>query len=240
MSMSSIINYLKKQSFQPNFLSLFINPFFFIRRGLYKQLRKHSSHLHGEMLDFGCGRKPYKNLFTVNKYIGVDIETSGHSHKNSEVDIFYNGKTLPFPNESFDSFLCSEVFEHLFNLDEIITELKRVLRPGGKGVITVPFAWPEHEVPYDYARYTSFGVKSLLEKNGLKIISLEKSGHFVECLVQQGTLYIYTLFQTKSAFLNTLCTLLFISPFNIIGFILAKVLPKNRDLFHNIIIVVEK
>lgn len=169
MNLQPIIKVLKQQSFQPNFLSVFINPFFFLRKGLYRQIKKSSRHLQGEMLDFGCGRKPYKNLFQVNKYVGVDIEVSGHPHQNSEIDVFYDGKTIPFPDESFDSFFCSEVFEHVFNLEEIIIELKRILKPGGKGLITVPFAWPEHESPYDFARYTSFGIRSVLERNGLRI-----------------------------------------------------------------------
>lgn len=192
------------------------------------------------MLDFGCGRKPYKNLFTVDKYVGVDVEVSGHPHKNSEVDIFYDGVTLPFEKESFDSFFCGEVFEHVFNLESTIAELKRVLKKGGKGLITIPFAWPEHEEPFDFGRYSSFGIRSILEKGGFKVISLEKSGHFFECLVQLTAFYIYRLFHTRSAFLNSICTILFISPLNIIGFFLAGVVPKKHDLYHNLIIVVEK
>jgi ubiquinone/menaquinone biosynthesis C-methylase UbiE len=175
MKWQSALNILKKQSFQPNALNLFINPFFFIRRGLNKQIRKNSHALTGEMLDFGCGRKPYKNLFKVSKYVAVDIEVSGHSHKNSEVDVFYNGENLPFPNEVFGSLFCSEVLEHVFNLEGILSELHRVLKKGAQGLITTPFALPEHEVPYDFARYTSFGIKAILERNEFKnYIGLKK------------------------------------------------------------------
>jgi SAM-dependent methyltransferase len=237
---AAVLNHLKKQSFQPNFLSVFINPFFFLRKGLHKHIRKNSHYIHGMLLDFGCGRKPYKNLFTVDQYVGVDIEVSGHSHTNSEIDVFYDGKTIPFPDKTFDSFLCSEVFEHLFNMEEILTEIHRVTKPGGRGLITVPFAWPEHEVPYDYARYTSFAMRTILEKKGFNILSLEKNGHFFECIVQLTTLYTYMLFHTRSQTLNTLCTFLFISPLNIVGYLLAAVFPKRSELFHNLIIVIEK
>ena len=110
MSGNFIVRLLERQSFQPNLLSVFINPFFFIRKGLYRQIKRNSGYLHGEMIDFGCGRKPYRNLFNVDKYVGVDIEVSGHEHKNSEVDVFYDGKSLPFQSETFDTFFCSEVF----------------------------------------------------------------------------------------------------------------------------------
>jgi hypothetical protein len=86
-----------RQSFQPGFLAIFINPFFFIRRGLFINIRENAKKLEGVLLDFGCGRKPYKNLFAVKEYIGVDIEQSGHSHALSEVDVYYDGKTIPFP-----------------------------------------------------------------------------------------------------------------------------------------------
>jgi SAM-dependent methyltransferase len=181
---NAFVRYLMRQSFQPDFISIFINPFYFIRRGLFKGIVKNRDYLYGVMLDFGCGRKPYQNLIQVDKYVGVDIEVSGHSHKNSMVDVFYDGRSIPFEANSFDSFLCSEVFEHLFNLSEILNELRRILKHGGKGVITVPFVWPEHEVPYDFGRYSSFGMESILQSHGFRIISMEKSGHFVECLFQ--------------------------------------------------------
>ncbi|HNP98786.1 MAG TPA: class I SAM-dependent methyltransferase, partial [Bacteroidia bacterium] len=163
---SALLDLLKRQSFQPFFWSILINPFFFIRRGLCHGIRKNQKYLTGHMLDFGCGRKPYKNLFSVDRYTGVDIEVSGHSHELSEVDVYYDGKVLPFPDNTFDSFFCSEVVEHIFNLDSILAEIKRVLKPGAKGLLTVPFAWPEHEVPYDFGRYTSFALPLILKKHG--------------------------------------------------------------------------
>lgn len=235
-----IIKILKKQSFQTNLLSIFVNPFFFLRRGLFRHIKKNAKYLNGKMIDFGCGRKPYKNLFSIKEYIGVDIEVSGHPHENSEIDVFYDGKTLPFSNETFDSFFCSEVFEHVFNIEKIIKELNRVIKKGSTGLITIPFAWPEHEIPYDFARYTSFGIKDILEQNGFKVISLEKSGHFIECLIQLSILYIYSLFMTKNQFLNTLLTLIFISPLNIIGICISDILPKKQGLYHNLVVVVQK
>ena len=47
------------------------------------------------MLDFGCGQKPYESLFSVEEYVGLDIEVSGHDHTNSKVDTYYDGKNIP-------------------------------------------------------------------------------------------------------------------------------------------------
>ncbi|SRR6266700_4851859 len=94
-----IITFLKKQSFQPAILSIFINPFYFIRRSLYRNIRMYAPRLKGRLLDFGCGRKPWENLFpNVNEYIGIDIKQTGHDHTYSEVDVYYDGKKIPFDN----------------------------------------------------------------------------------------------------------------------------------------------
>lgn len=143
--------------------SLF-HPYYFIRSRLLRSVKEHAGNLNGRLLDFGCGSKPYKKFFIVNEYIGVDFVNEGHPHDNEQIDVYYDGKTIPFPDNSFDSILCSEVFEHIFNLPQILVELNRVLKHGGRILITCPFVWKEHELPHDYARYTLFCVKRFIEK----------------------------------------------------------------------------
>ncbi|MBK8496718.1 MAG: methyltransferase domain-containing protein [Chitinophagaceae bacterium] len=87
---------------------------------------------------------------------------------------------MPFDNDQFDAVFSSEVFEHIFNLEEILPEINRVLKPGGKLLFTCPFAWPEHEIPYDFARYSSFGIKAVVERQGFTVIEQYKTGHFLK------------------------------------------------------------
>lgn len=237
---SHISRYLRRQSFQPGWLGWLVNPFYFIRSDLYKNIKAMAPDLQGRLLDFGCGRKPYKNLFTVTEYIGIDMETTGHQHEYSEIDVYYDGKTIPFPDESFDAVFCSEVFEHVFNLDEILPEIKRVLKKGGDMLVTVPFCWNEHEAPYDFGRYTSFGVKHVMEKHGFEITLFRKSGHFAKVNFQLLALYWYSLFTTKNKLFNYICSMLFIVPVNIVGVILLLVLPKNDSLYFNNVLLVKK
>lgn len=237
---NALKKYGKRQSFQPNALSIFLNPFYFIRKGLYKGIKKNAVKLKGKLLDFGCGRKPYRNLFNVDEYIGLDIEVSGHDHKESEVDVYYDGKEIPFNAETFDALFCSEVLEHVFNIDEVLAEIHRVLKKGGKGLFTIPMAWGEHEQPYDFARYTSFGIKAIFERNGFKIRTIEKSNHFTEALFQMWTSYLFELFNGKNRFLNTFLTILIISPFNVLGILITNLLPKKKEYYNNLIVLVEK
>ncbi|MFN8257023.1 MAG: class I SAM-dependent methyltransferase [Bacteroidales bacterium] len=237
----TIYNIYRKQLFNPNFFSLFINPFFIIRRNLYKCLKTEAPKLSGKVLDFGCGSKPYKSLF-VNavEYIGLDIENEGHSHEKEDIDFYYDGKTIPFGNEVFDSVFSSEVFEHIFELDNSLDEISRVLKKNGKLLISLPFAWNEHEIPNDFARYTSFGIIYLLEKHGFKVASITKAGHFAEVVAQFVPLYIYELIATKKKFLNLFLNLFFISPFIVVGFLVSHVLPVNKSLYFNNVILAEK
>ena len=76
------------------------------------------------MMDFGCGSKPYKSLFNVNEYVGVDYHGQGHSHVNEQIDVFYDGVLLPFPDNYFDSVFSTEVFEHVFNLENLNPETR--------------------------------------------------------------------------------------------------------------------
>lgn len=238
--MSFIGDCRKKQKFNPDIIGLFINPFFFARRGLYKEMSKYSANLSGDILDVGCGHKPYKDLFSHKKYIGMDIENPGHDHKNEDIDVYYDGTTFPFEDNTFDGVLANQVLEHVFNPDEFLQQINRVLKAKGRLLLTVPFIWDEHEQPYDYGRYSSFGLKALLEKNGFTVISHSKSVNDLRAVFQLFILYIYKIMLTKSKLFNLVFTVVIISPFNILGSIISFLLPKNNDFFLDNIILVEK
>lgn len=236
-----IKNYYNKQSFHPNFLSILINPFYIIRKGLFRHIKTKAPILKGTMLDFGCGIKPYQSLFVnVENYIGVDIDNEAHSHEKESIDVYYDGKTIPFGNEHFDSVFSSEVFEHVFNLDEILIEINRVLKKEGIALITVPFAWDEHEIPYDFGRYTSFGIKHVIEKAGFEVISLDKNGNSIAVIHQLFIVYLRNLLFTKNKYFNIIVNFIFLAPFTILGLLMMNILPKNRKLYFNNIVLAKK
>ena len=231
----------KKNEFKINFIGIFFNPYFILRYNIYRIIKKISSNIKGDiMLDFGCGSKPYKNCFKFNTYIGIDIENSGHDHKNENIDMYYDGKKIPFSDEHFDLIFSSEVFEHIFNLEDIIKELKRVLKTNGKMLITLPFVWNEHEQPFDYARYTSFAIKDILTKNGFEILESYKSSNFIETIFQKISVYLYQVIFPKNSILRQILILLIIAPLNFIGISLGKILPDDKSFYLNNIILCKK
>jgi len=226
--------------FRPTFLSVFIHPLYFIRRGIYKAVKSNAKYMEGILLDFGCGNKPYKQLFTVKEYVGLDIEKSGHEHTDEVIDYFYDGYSIPFKDNYFDSCFSSEVFEHVFNIDEILDELYRVLKPEANLLITLPFVWEEHEIPFDYCRYTSYGIKYLLEKHGFKIISQTQTTSYIETIFQLWTNYVSKYLFPRNRYIKAILMVFIISPFTITGIILSMVLPNKSTLYLNNVIVAKK
>lgn len=236
---STLKNQLRKQVFIPGWYAVLINSNYILARGLSQGIKKYSHFMSGIMLDFGCGTKPYRGLFNVQNHIGVDIENPEHDNDLSFVDQFYIGKTIPFEDQYFDSVFSSEVLTHIFNIDEILPEINRVLKSKGFFLVTVPFVWKENEKPHDSVRYTSYGIKHLLEKNGFQIIHQEKKGNYLLACFQLLIDYIYSLFPDFKP-LKYILTLLFIFPLNLICMFLSLILPANKDLFLSNIIVAKK
>jgi SAM-dependent methyltransferase len=230
----------KQEQFKPTFLGLFINPSYIIRIGILNSIKKHSKRFHGKMLDFGCGSKPYRSEFNVTEYIGIDIKESGHDNRNESIDIYYDGKKIPVKNNTFDCVLASEVFEHVFNPSDLLKELHRVTKKNGILLFTIPFMWEEHEVPYDYARYTKFGFSHLLKANKFEIIEINKVGNSVLGITQLWISYLSRIFLTKNGYYNFIIRILILAPWTILGLIANILLPNKKDLYLNTVFLVRK
>lgn len=228
-----------RQNFFPNWLGVFTNPFYFARAGLCNAVIEFAPKLNGRLLDIGCGSKPYQKLFAVDAYIGLDID-SDLSRQRATADLFYDGKTFPFGDASFDSVFCSQVLEHVFNPNEFLGEIARVLKLGGKLLLTVPFVWDEHEQPWDYARYSSFGLRALLEKQGFRIVVHKKLGADPSIIAQVANAYLYKVSLGLPNRVKLLLTVTVMAFINLLGLIAIKVLPGNPDLFLDHAVLAEK
>ena len=223
----------------PSFPGLFINPFYFARKGLYDSIRDLAPSITGRVLDVGCGTQPYRRLFVTAEYTGMELDTQ-ENRVFKRADVFYSGHTFPFDSESFDSLVCSQVLEHVFTPLEFVRELHRVLRPGGALLLTVPFVWDEHEQPYDCARYTSFGLRALMTEAGFEIVEHIKTMGDVRMLCQLTNAYLYKVTVSKSPYLNLFSTLLLMAPINLLGAAARFVTPSNLDLYLDNVILARK
>ena len=229
-----------QEMFSPGLMGIFINPFYFARKELYREMTRFSCQISGKILDVGCGSKPYQGLFTsVSEYIGLEYDTP-QNRVAKRADYFYDGNTFPFGDMIYDSVICNQVLEHVFNPNQFLNEILRVLKPGGNLLLTVPFVWDEHEQPWDYARYSSFGLKSLLERNGFVVVEQRKTNADARVLFQLINAYLYKILQTSNAKVNLLVCVVIMARFNVLGILLGKLLPANPDLYLDQVVLARK
>jgi SAM-dependent methyltransferase len=153
----------------------------------------------GRILDVGCGTRPYEGLFASWDYVGIDVEESGRAGELKHVDRYFDGRSIPFEDGSFDAVMCTEVLEHCVDPVALTAEMHRVLRPGGGAVITVPFMWGEHEIPYDFRRYSINGISQLLEAAGFVVEQSVRSQPGVDALAALAASEINNALQTGSS-----------------------------------------
>ena len=129
-------------------------------------LNRFNDHYKGHLYDLGCGEMPFKEwlLNYADTYTGVDWGSSLHDLK---ADILADlNDPLPIENEVADTVISLSVMEHLREPQVFLSEAHRILKPGGAMILQVPFMWWVHEAPYDYYRYTRFGLQYQFEKAG--------------------------------------------------------------------------
>jgi SAM-dependent methyltransferase len=189
-----ILYYLRSRKKYPEALRDFLapvpySPIFLNRHYILDTIKQSIPLLNkGRLLDVGCGMKPYEQLFKgiANEYIGIDHPVTHHGSygRYTKADIFSDKQELPFEDASFDTVICTQVLEHLPNPHFKIFEIARVLKKGGTVFISVPFAWPLHEKPYDFFRYTEYGVREMLEQAGCSQLNYLPHGNAMEALGQ--------------------------------------------------------
>jgi SAM-dependent methyltransferase len=129
------------------------------------------------VLDAGAGECAYKPFFAHCEYQAVDLAVGEDRWNYSHLDFVAPLDDLPMADGCYDAVLCTQVLEHVPNPGDCLLELLRVLKPGGRLFLTVPMAHPEHQVPYDYYRYTSYGLRYLLDQAGFDApVQLEPMG----------------------------------------------------------------
>jgi SAM-dependent methyltransferase len=141
------------------------NPLHIARRSLRKALKTADRDVIGRTLDLGCGGKRYKGMFPgITRHVFLDLPSN--SAGEAMVTVWGDGRALPFRSQVFDSVLCTEVIEHVSTPADVFVEVYRVLKTGGRLVLTTPQTWGLHEVPHDYYRYTEYGLRFLAERAG--------------------------------------------------------------------------
>lgn len=142
------------------------------KRLVNNQVRQRLPALSGTVLDLGCGVRPFEHdiLKHADHYIGIDWNNTLHG-LNADVIADLN-RGLPILSGSVDHVVSFEVAEHLREPDIIFCEAIRVLKSGGGLTMSMPFQWWVHEAPWDYQRFTRYGIEYHLQKGGFVDITV--------------------------------------------------------------------
>jgi len=127
--------------------------------------------LKGKVLDIGSGdaEPPYSRKETVTSYTSLDLpETNARYLKRPQV--FADAHALPFSEGVFDGVLLLEVLEHVRHPARVLDEAHRVLREGGTVCMSTPFLYPLHDEPYDFFRFSLYGLRELLRQEDWQIV----------------------------------------------------------------------
>lgn len=119
------------------------------------------------VLDVGCAEQPFRALIESSgrRYIGMDVV----QNSTQSVDIVSTLEAAPSSSGTYRVVLCTEVLEHVADIDAAFASLRRLTAAGGAVVLTVPFIFPLHMEPYDFRRLTLHGVQRLAADHGFAV-----------------------------------------------------------------------
>lgn len=143
------------------------------------------------VLDVGAGTCPYRTFFQhceyrahdFKKYEGVKL---GNTTDYGDIDYVSDVENIPVPADSFDLILCTEVLEHVPEPIEAMREMSRILKPGGRLLITAPLGSGLHQLPFHfYGGYTPEWYKYCAKKFSLEIVEIIPNGGALRLLAQE-------------------------------------------------------
>lgn len=209
----------------------FASPYYLTRSALRREVADAALTFSGVLLDVGCGIQPYRDLFPNCDYIGVEVRQQASSGSAKRPDVFFDGRALPIRDASVDAVLCTQVLEHVANPAQFLSELRRVLPVGGRLLLTVPFVWDEHEQPYDYRRYTSFGLRHTLEAAGFRVTRQRKTLTNGAALVQIGLSFTMKVSANYPPPIRLAIRATAVGIANPLGWLLQRWGPQHPDLY---------
>ena len=140
-------------------------------------------YVKGRLIDLGCGKVPLYEAYKPYIVENICVDWANSMNNNPFIDVKCDlTKNLPFKNDEFDTIILSDVLEHIPNPTFLFAEMHRILVHGGKIILNVPFIYWLHEKPFDFYRYTEFGLQYLAESNKFNVLLLQSIGGTLEIL----------------------------------------------------------
>jgi SAM-dependent methyltransferase len=133
------------------------------------------AHARGDLLDVGAGHVPFRRI--LEKHVNV-YHTLDREKRVEDIDFVGDAQDMSrvISSDRYDTVLLLGVLEHVPDPSKVISEIYRILRSGGTLILSVPHLSRLHEEPYDFYRYTKYGLTHLLEVAAFRQIVVKPCG----------------------------------------------------------------
>jgi SAM-dependent methyltransferase len=224
---------------------------------MHYKLKRISPEIKGRWLDIGAGDQPYKKYFAgADEYLTTNTKRHYHPEEIDYLDKYTtywidDGKMLPLPDNSLEGVACFQVLSVIDKPEDFFIEINRVLKPGGKLVLTTDFLYPAWSKEDRY-RHTEYSLKQLSELTGFNVESIESFGGFGSTVYKQHMRFIrtfpqiwkkkltFTRFITAFPYILVLIFLPVISLAGMLIFYLDKDNISHNDLTFNMLLLARK
>jgi SAM-dependent methyltransferase len=153
----------------------------------------------GVCLDIGSGDDAIEHGLGDHalSIIKLDYPTTSARY-SKKPDIYADVQQLPIGSGSADAVIFFEVIEHVPNDETALQEIARSLKTSGLLFLSAPFLYPLHDQPFDFRRYTSHGLRQLLEKRGFEVVEIRQHGNSITTVMQLINLGLLDSVQTAA------------------------------------------
>lgn len=179
----SLLNYIKENSRRMSDCCAGRPDYFWMattNQSLLRGIRRALAAVSGgRLLDAGAGRLAYRDLLQshCDTYESLDI-----ADWEGAVDHVQDIQQMSLPDGAYDTAFCSQVIHHVPEPQSALNALHRVLKPGGRLILTAPHLSWLHNEPHDYRRFTCHGLRHMLEKAGFEVESVQPDGGLISFL----------------------------------------------------------
>lgn len=206
------------------------NAFYLNWRHLGRSIRSIVPHIRGRCIDVGAGSAPYEKILAphTREYIVADRSDTRTAMFARESSTFVEADVceLPFESGSADTVLLTQVLEHVTDPERALGEIYRVLGPEGKLILSVPFIYHAHAEPYDYWRFSEYGIRTLVDKHGFEVLEFHYQGYVGTALMCIWNGFLWQAASRHKMLRNTV-----LLPFLLIAFSLSNLLGRALDTF---------
>jgi SAM-dependent methyltransferase len=154
-------------------------------------------YARGDLIDIGCGSKPYSPIFQpyIDTYFGIDYPPTAAVNygEDTKADLFVDCTDTKLESDKYNTILSTQVIEHIYDTKKYVAECYRILKKGGIGIFTMPFLWECHAEPFDYYRFTKYAIEKQFQEQDFEILELRPLEGAYAAISQTKIVSLYSI-----------------------------------------------